>query len=55
MHIFVEPVTYTDIYIIPQLNTADEGRDIQCDIVINAVATVTASDSVTLNVTGKYL
>ena len=48
-------VIYTDIYTIPQLNTADEGRAIQYDIVINAVATVTASDSVTLNVTGKYL
>ena len=48
-------VIYTDIYTIPQLNTADEGRDIQCDAFINAVSTVTASDSVTLNVTGKYV
>ena len=48
-------VIYTDIYAIPQLNTSDEGRNIQCDTFINAVATVTASDYVTLNVTGKYL
>ena len=46
-------VIYTDIYTIPQLNTSDEGRNIQCDTFINAVSTVTASDNVTLNVTGK--
>ena len=48
-------VIYNDIYTISQLNTTDEGRDIQCDTVINAVSTVTVSDSVTLNVTGKHL
>ena len=48
-------VMFTDIYTILHLNTADEGRNIQCDALINAVSTVTASDSVTLNVTGKYL
>ena len=46
-------VIYTDVYTIPQLSTTDEGRIIQCDTFINAVPTVTASDSVTLNVTGK--
>ena len=46
-------VIYTDIYTIPQLSTADEGRIIQCGTFINAVSPVTASDSVTLNVTGK--
>ena len=46
-------VIYTDIYTISQLNTTYEGRIIQCDTFINAVSTVTASDSVTLNVTGK--
>ena len=46
-------VIYTDIYTIPQLNTSDEGRNIQCDTFINTVSTVTASDSVTLNVIGK--
>ena len=48
-------VIYTDIYTIPQLNTTDEGRIIQCDTFINAVSTVTASDSVKLNVTGKFI
>ena len=47
-------VIYTDMYAIPQLSTTDEGRNIQCDTFINAVSTVTASDNVTLNVTGKY-
>ena len=48
-------VIYTDIYTIQQLNTSDEGRNIQCDTFINAVPAVTTSDSVTLNVTGKKL
>ena len=54
-HTFISnnAVIYTDIYTIPQLNTTDEGRIIQCNTIINAVSTVTASDSVTLNVTGK--
>ena len=43
------------MYTIPQLNTTDEGRNIQCDTFINAVSPVTASDIVILNVTGKYL
>ena len=46
-------VIYTDIYTIPQLNTTDNGRIIECDTIINAVSTVAASGSVTLNVTGK--
>ena len=46
-------VIYTDTYTVPQLNTSDEGRNIQCDTIINAISSVTASDSVTLNVTGK--
>ena len=46
-------VIYTDIYTISQLSTTDEGRIIQCDTIINGVSTVTASDRVTLNVTGK--
>ena len=46
-------VIYTDTYTIPQLNTSDEGRNIQCFAFINAISSVTASDSITLNVTGK--
>ena len=48
-------VIYTDMYTIPQLNTSDEGRNIQCDTFIDSTSTVTATDSVTLNVTGKHL
>ena len=48
-----DSVIYTDIYTIPQLNTSDEGRILQCDSFINAVSPVTASDSVALNATGK--
>ena len=47
-------IIYTDTYTISQLNTSDEGRNIQCDTFINAIPPVTASDSVSLNVTGKY-
>ena len=48
-------VLYTNIYTIPQLSTADEGRNFQCEIIINAISLVTASNNVTLNVTGKHL
>ena len=43
-------LVYTDSYTISQLNTADEGRLIQCDVVINAVM---ASDRTMLDVTGR--
>ena len=48
-------IIYTDTYTVPQLNTSDEGRNIQCDIYINGILLVTASDNVTLNVTGKHV
>ena len=44
---------YSDNYTIPQLNSTDEGRNIQCNFFINSIPSVTASDSLTLNVTGK--
>ena len=44
---------YTEFYVIPQLSTLDEGRTITCHAFINAMPPVTATDSVTLNVTGK--
>ena len=47
-------VVYTDSYTISQLNTTDEGRVIQCEVVINASPSVMANDSTTLDVTGKY-
>ena len=49
-----DSLVYTDSYTISQLNTTDEGRVIQCEVVINASPSVMASDSITLDVTGKY-
>ena len=48
-----DSLLFTEFYTIPQLNTLDEGRTIKCDVFINAMTPVTATDSVTLNVTGK--
>ena len=44
-------VEYTDTY-ISQLNTADDGREYQCEVVINTSPPVMADDSVTLDVMG---
>ena len=44
---------YTDSYNVSQLSTTDDGRMIQCEIVINTSPSVMASDSITLNVTGE--
>ena len=46
---------YTDVYNISQLNSTDEGTVIQCEIVINTIPSVTASNSITLDVTGEYV
>ena len=46
---------YTDSYTISQLSTTDEGRVIQCEVVINTSPPLMASDSITLDVTGEYL
>ena len=46
-------LVYTDSYTISQLNTTDDGRVIQCEVVINASPLVMANDSTTLDVTGK--
>ena len=45
----------TDTYMIPQLSTADENREYQCEVFIDAQMPVVASDSIILNVTGKYI
>ena len=48
-------LVYTNSYNISQLSTNDSGTVIQCEVaVINASPPVMASDSITLNVTGKY-
>ena len=46
-------LVYTDFYTISQLSTTDDGRVIQCEVVINPSQPVMASDSITLDVTGK--
>ena len=48
-------LVYTDSYNISQLSTTDNGRVIQCEIVINTSPPVMANDSITLDVTGKLL
>ena len=45
-------VVYTDTYYISQLNTTDDGREYQCEVVINTSPPVMANDSVTLDVMG---
>ena len=47
-------LVYTDSYTISQLSTTDDGRVIQCEVVINTSPSVMATDSITLDVTGKY-
>ena len=46
---------FTDTYIIPQLSTADENKEHQCEVFIYAESPVTATDTVILNVTGKRI
>ena len=47
-------LVYTDSYTISQLSTTDDGRVIQCEVVINASPSVMASDRTILDVTGEY-
>ena len=44
---------YTYPYIVSPLSTSDEGTTYQCEVVINASTPVMASDTTTLDVTGK--
>ena len=50
----VDNTTYLDSYTVSQLSTTDEGRVIQCEVVINASPPVMANGTNTLNVTGEY-
>ena len=45
---------YEDTYDIPLLSTSDDGRVIECEIVIMTTPSIVASDNVTLDVTRKY-
>ena len=47
-------LVYTDSYTITRLNTTDDDRVIQCEVVINTSPLVMANDSVILDVTGEY-
>ena len=46
-------LVYTDSYTTAQLNETDEGRMIQCEVVIDGSPSVMASDSIRLDVTGE--
>ena len=46
-------VVYTNIYNISQVSTFDDGRVYQCKVIINTIPQLMATDSVTLDVTGK--
>ena len=48
-------LVYTDSYTISQLNATDDGRVIQCEVVINTSPLVMARDSITLDVYGEYV
>ena len=48
-------LVYTNSYTISQLSTTDDGRVIQCEVVINASPSVMASDSITLDVIGMFI
>ena len=50
-----ESMLFTDIHVIPQLNTTDENKEYQCEVFINTELPVIATDSVILNVTGKHV
>ena len=48
-------LVYTDSYNISQLSTTDDGRVIQCEVVINSNPPVMTTDNITLNVMGMYI
>ena len=49
------PPVYTNFYTISQLSATDDGKVIECEVVINASPPVMANDNVTLDVMGKYI
>ena len=46
-------LVYRDSYTVSQLSTTDDGRVIQCEVVINTSPSVMATDNVTLILTRK--
>ena len=51
--IMISSLLYTDTYTISQLSTTDDGREYQCEVVINTSPPVMATGSVTLDVMGE--
>ena len=47
-------LVYNDSYTISQLNTSDDGIMYECRLVIHANPRIRVTDSVSLDVTGKY-
>jgi len=45
---------YSEMHVIPQLSTMDDGRVYQCDVVINTRPPVMATSNITLNVIGLF-
>ena len=50
-----DSLVYTNSYVISQLSTTDNGRVIQCEVVINASPPVMTNNSITLNVNGMFV
>ena len=46
-------LVYTHNYTISQLNTTNDGDEIQCKVVISTDPSVMVEDSITLDVTGE--
>ena len=49
----VNSLVYTDSYTISLLSTTDDGRVIQCEVVINTSPSIMTNNSITLSVTGE--
>ena len=50
-----DTVVYKDIYNITQVSTFHDGRAYQCKVIINTNPQLMATNSILLDVTGKYL
>ena len=50
-----DSVIYKNIYNIAQVSTFDDDRVYQCKVIINTNPELMATDSITLDVTGKWL
>ena len=49
-----DSVVYKDIYNIAQVSTLDDGRVYQCKVIINTNPQLMTTESITLDVTGKF-